>query len=75
MAPSWSVREISVPSVSHSGMKEWPVPATRTLAELATSAASSASVLGRSIRSGLAETLPDQFCHSAIGPPQRDYDS
>ncbi len=69
MSPSRSPSESSTPSVSHSGMKEWPAPATRTRCAAATMAQSSDSVFGRARLSGRAITLPDQFRHSAIRRP------
>lgn len=64
-----SASEMSTPSVSHRGMKEWPAPATRTRGAPVTMADSCASLVGRSMRCGAAETLPDQFLHSGIRRP------
>jgi len=61
--PSSSASEMSVPSVSQSGMNEWPAPTTRTLRAFCTNPASSVSVFGRAICCGVALTLPDQFFH------------
>ena len=60
-SPSMSASDSSVPSVSHSGMNEWPAPTTRTLRACRTSAASSASVFGRAISAAPAERYPTSW--------------
>src|SRR5271155_3207702 len=62
--PVKALRSISVPSVALSGVKEWPVPGTRTGPwACRTAAARSTSSLGLTIWRGLQVTPPDQFDH------------
>jgi hypothetical protein len=57
-------RSIIVPSVAFNGVKEWPVPGTRTGAgHLRMAAASSTSSFGAANSFGLQVTPPDQFDH------------
>src|SRR5690349_24184365 len=57
-------RSISVPSVAFNGVKECPVPGTRTgPLPCRTAAARATSSLGATISLGLQMTPPDQFDH------------
>src|ERR1051325_8406433 len=57
-------RSINVPSVAFNGVKEWPVPGTRTgPLPCRTAAARATSSLGATISFGLQTTPPDQFAH------------
>jgi hypothetical protein len=61
--PSSALESNKLPDVSHSGMNEWPAPATRTDEARVTIACSSASLRGRSSSRGSTRTLPDQLLH------------
>src|ERR1700722_13324570 len=62
--PVKAARSMMVPSVAFKGVKEWPVPGTRTgPGACRMAAASSTSSLGAMMACGLQTTPPDQFDH------------
>jgi hypothetical protein len=67
--PWCSSSEISTPSVWHSGVNEWPVPATRTpwpaRAAARTVSAISASLFGVAMLTGRKDTRPEKFVQAA----------
>ena len=78
--PERRERSSSVPSVAHSGAKECPAPATRTVsprrAASTTASRSSSSDAGRTTTRGAARTFPAQLVHVAVPavvtePPRR----
>jgi hypothetical protein len=65
-APGMASSDTSAPSVSQSGMKECPAPATRRVRARRMTSASAASLVGRAISAGCALTLPDQLVQVSV---------